>query len=175
LCYCIKEDIGLTEKITYEIREMLEEDVPGVLELVKGLAEYEKLLPQVTATLDLYEKNGFGENRYFRALVVQSRERFIGFALYFFTFSTFIGKPSLYLEDLFVLPEYRGQGVGKDLLIKLAGIALERDCGRMEWSVLNWNEPAIRFYRKLGARPLSDWTVFRLLTDDIRKLAGTDH
>jgi ribosomal protein S18 acetylase RimI-like enzyme len=165
----------LTGKITYEIREMREEDVPGVLELVKGLAEYEKLLPQVTATLDLYKKNGFGENRYFRALVVQGRQRLIGFALYFFTFSTFLGKPSLYLEDLFVLPEYRGYGIGKDLLIKLAGIAFDRDCGRMEWSVLNWNEPAIGFYRRLGAQPLSDWTVYRLLTDDIRKLAEMEH
>lgn len=165
----------MSGKITYEIREMREEDVSGVLELVKGLAEYEKLLPQVTATLELYKKNGFAENRYFQALVAQSQQRFLGFALYFFTFSTFLGKPSLYLEDLYVLPEYRGYGIGKDLLKKLAGIALQRDCGRMEWSVLDWNEPAIRFYRKLGAQPLSDWTVFRLLTDDIRKLAETDH
>ncbi len=153
---------------------MQEKDIPGVLELVKGLAEYEKLLPQVTATIELYLKNGFGDNRYFHALLVENRDRYVGFALYFFTFSTFIGKPTLYLEDLFVLPEYRGHGIGKALLRKLANIALLRDCGRMEWSVLDWNEPAIRFYKKLGARPMSDWTVYRLLKDEIKKLAGIE-
>ena len=162
---------------TYIIRETRSEDVPILLQLVKKLAEYEKLLPDVSASEVLFEKNGFGEAPYFHSLLVENKEesgpRYLGFALYFFTFSTFLGKPTLYLEDLFVLPEYRGRGIGKDLLIQLARVAIERDCGRMEWSVLNWNKPAIDFYLNLGAKPMDEWTVYRLTGSDLKTLALT--
>ncbi len=161
---------------SYRIRPASAEDVPHLFDLVKRLADYERLSQEVTATEDLFEKFGFGEHTYFNALLVEndneSGVRFPGFALYFFTFSTFAGKPTLYLEDLFVLPEFRGQGMGKALLAELARIALKHDCGRMEWAVLNWNEPAIRFYQSLGAQPLTEWTTFRLLPPEIRRLAG---
>lgn len=160
----------------YHIRPVQREDVPAILHLVKKLAEYEKLSDRMVATENLFEQNGFGEYRYFRALLAESREskipRPLGFALYFFTFSTFLGKPTLYLEDLFVLPEFRGQGIGKSLLIELGRIALAQNCGRMEWSVLDWNKPAIDFYLRLGAVPLKEWTVYRMDEQAIEKLAN---
>jgi len=161
---------------TYLIRETRPEEVADLFNLVKKLAEYEKLLPDVSASAELFRKNGFGENSYFYSLLIENREesgpRYLGFALYFFTFSTFVGKPTLYLEDLFVLPEYRGKSIGKELLKTLARIAIERDCGRMEWSVLNWNKPAIDFYISLNAKPMDEWTVYRLTASDIKALAN---
>ncbi len=160
----------------YQIREMREEDVPQVWELVRKLAQYEKLSGEFTATEQQYREHGFGENPSFRALVAERQEdlkSLLGFALYFFSFSTFTGKPSLYLEDLFVLPDFRGKGIGKALLKSLARIAVERDCGRMEWAVLDWNETAIRFYLKLGATSMHDWTVHRLFPPEIRRLADS--
>ena len=106
-----------------------------------------------------------------RRINVTAEKKAIGFALYFFTFSTFLSRPTLYLEDLFVLPEYRGQGIGKALLKELANIAIQKECGRMEWSVLDWNEPAIEFYRSLDAVPMSEWTTFRLIGNAIKKLS----
>ncbi|MBN2365169.1 MAG: GNAT family N-acetyltransferase [Calditrichaeota bacterium] len=165
----------MKKSVDFIIRAAEKSDIPQLLDLVKKLADYEKLLSQVTASEELYRKNGFGESQFFRAFLVENSHenepRYLGFALYFFTFSTFLGKPTLYLEDLFVLPEYRGRGIGTALLKILAKTALENNCGRMEWSVLDWNESAIRLYRRLGAVPMADWTVYRLLPPDIRKLA----
>ncbi len=158
----------------FSIREATRDDVPALLKLIKDLAVYERLLDQVVATEDLLARAGFGEERYFRALLAEDPERqAIGFALYFFTFSTFLARPSLYLEDLFVLPGHRGQGIGKALLRELAKIALEKGCGRMEWAVLNWNQPAIDFYRSLDAFPMDEWTVFRLSGEAIERLSKT--
>ncbi len=166
----------LKNKVKFRIREMHEDDVPAVLSLVKGLAEFEKLSHEITATEELYKKNGFGESSYFRAVLAEEgtdrESTLLGFALYFFTFSTFTGKPTLYLEDLFVLPDYRGFGIGKSLLRKLAKIALDKGCGRMEWAVLNWNTRAIQFYKNINAIPLEDWTIFRLTETAINELVN---
>lgn len=159
----------------FSIREATREDVPALLKLIKDLAVYERLLDQVVASEDLLARAGFGEERYFRALLAEDSDgRAIGFALYFFTFSTFLARPTLYLEDLFVLPELRGRGVGKALLRELAKIALEKGCGRMEWAVLNWNRPAIDFYRSLGALPQEEWTTFRLTGEALERLSKAD-
>ncbi|GAB4371059.1 MAG: GNAT family N-acetyltransferase [Calditrichia bacterium] len=158
------------------IRPGKKEDVPHILALVRSLAEYERLAHLVVCDEAAYLKYGFGPQAYFQTLLVESvsvqPSAFLGFALYFFTFSTFLGKPTLYLEDLFVLPQYRQRGIGKSLLRELAKIAVEKDCGRMEWSVLGWNQLAIDFYEKLGAKPQTEWTLFRLEEPQIRQLAG---
>ena len=165
----------MKQTLSFRIRSATAEDVPHLFHLVKKLADYEQLNNEFTATRELFVKFGFGEHSYFNALLAEHQDKsdikFLGFALYFFTFSTFAGKPTLYLEDLFVLPEYRKQGIGKALLKELARIAIQHDCGRMEWAVLNWNEPAIRFFRSMGAYPLTEWTGFRLLLTEIHKLA----
>ncbi len=144
------------------IRRARPRDAATILKLIRGLAAYERLTREVTATAALIRRHGFGRPRYFDALICQRDGKPIGFALYFFTYSTFVGRPSLYLEDLFVLPEQRGQGAGRALLSALARIALERGCARMEWAVLHWNQPAIRFYERLGARLRRDWVLTRL-------------
>lgn len=162
----------MPQKPTFHIRPATREDVPAMVELVTALAEFERLRHEMHATAAQFEKYGFGETAYFRALIAETGAgEAVGFALYFFTFSTFVGKPTLKLEDLFVLPAYRGQGLGKRLLAELARVARERDCGRMEWDVLDWNEPAIRFYQSLNAAPLNDWVTYRLLPPDIEKLS----
>ncbi|MFZ0391454.1 MAG: GNAT family N-acetyltransferase [Calditrichia bacterium] len=157
------------------IRKAEENDIPQLFALVKKLADYERLSDEVTADADLYRRHGFGEQKRFNSLLVENKnqdeERYLGFAIYFFTFSSFTGRPSLYLEDVFVLPDYRGKGIGKAVLRHLAGIALQENCARMEWSVLDWNEPAIRFYKNMGARPMDEWTVYRLTVPEIRRLA----
>ncbi len=153
------------------IREASRKDIPSILSLVEALADYENLRHQVQVTAELLELHGFGEKPQFFTLLAENEKRkAVGFALYFFTFSTFTGKPTLYLEDLFVLPDSRGNGIGKSLLARLAVIASGNDCGRMEWSVLDWNEPAIRFYRALGAELLTDWRIFRLMPDQFKLL-----
>ncbi len=158
--------------LKYNIRKASEEDVPKILQLVKKLAEYEKLSHQAVATEELFKQFGFGETAYYHALIAENNHAgAVGFALYFFKFSTFLGKPTLHLEDLFVLPEHRKSGIGKSLLKTLAGIALEKNCGRMEWDVLDWNKPAIQFYESIDAAPLSDWITYRLTTDNLKKLA----
>jgi len=159
-------------RIHFTIRSAGVEDVPAILRLIKELSVYEKLSHEVTATEEKLTKFGFGKKKYFEALLAETEEKnAVGFALYFFTFSTFLSRPTLYLEDLFVIPKYRGIGIGKALLKELAKISLEKECGRMEWSVLDWNEPAIEFYRSLDAVPMSGWTTFRLNRDAIEKLS----
>jgi GNAT superfamily N-acetyltransferase len=146
-------------------------DVPTILRLIRGLAEYERLARQMTATAARLRRHGFGRRRYFEALICRRGRAPIGFALYYFTYSTFLGRPTLYLEDLFVLPEERGRGAGRALLGALARVAARRDCGRMEWTVLDWNTPSIRFYEKLGARLRKEWILTRLTGAPLRRLA----
>lgn len=143
-----------------------------ILGFVRELAEYEKLAHTAVATEDMLAHALFGPRSYAEALIAEADGAPVGFALFFHTFSTFVGKPGLYLEDIYVQPAHRRQGIGVRLLRELAQIALERDCGRLEWSVLDWNEPALRFYReKLGARAMDDWTIERLDRADIEALA----
>lgn len=147
-------------------------DVPLLLSLIRALAEYERMSDTVVATEARLRESLFGVNPCAEAAIARVEGEAVGFALWFQNYSTFLAKPGLYLEDLFVLPDWRGRGVGMALLRHLARIALERECGRMEWSVLNWNDPAIGFYRKIGARPMDEWTVYRLTGEDIRNLAS---
>lgn len=151
------------------IRAAVPSDVPAILSLIRELAEYEKLLDMLVATEASLHQALFGSRPSVEALVADVGSQTVGFALFFHNFSTFLGKPGMYLEDLYVRPAFRGQGLGKALLARLAQMANERDCGRLEWSVLNWNEPSIRFYESLGARPMSDWTVYRLTGDALRQ------
>lgn len=154
------------------IRPATRADVAAVLAFVRELAEYEKLAHEAVATEEQLARFLFGPRPYAECLIAEAGGAPVGFALYFHTFSTFVGKPGLYLEDLYVRPAHRRRGIGARLLRELAKIALARDCGRLEWAVLDWNEPALRFYReKLGARAMSDWTVQRLERDAIEALA----
>jgi GNAT superfamily N-acetyltransferase len=153
------------------IRPATSGDVPVILELIRALATYERAPNDVTATENGLVEVLFGEKPSAEVLLAFENETAVGFAVFFHNFSTWLGRPGLYLEDLFVRPEHRGKGYGRALLIYLAKIARERGCGRMEWAVLDWNKPAIEFYRKLGAKPLDEWTVFRLTRDGIAKLA----
>ena len=146
-------------------------DVPVLLRLIKALADYEKLASAVVATEDQIRETMFAGVPQAEAVIAYADGEPVGLAIWFHNYSTFLGRRGLYLEDLFVLPEWRGQGIGKALLVHLAGIAVERGCGRMEWSVLDWNEPAIGFYKRLGAVPMDEWTVFRLTGDSLEKLA----
>jgi len=146
-------------------------DVPVILQLIRDLAAYERAPNEVTATKEQLVGVLFGKKPAAEVLLAFENETTVGFAVFFHNFSTWLGRPGLYLEDLFVKPEMRGKGYGRALLVDLARIARERGCGRMEWAVLNWNDPAIQFYRKLGAKPLDEWTVFRLTRDGIAKLA----
>ncbi len=154
----------------FEIRNATKEDAPLVLDYIKRLATYEKMLDEVEATEELMIKNVF-EKKYAEVVIGELDGKPVGFALFFHNYSTFVGKPGLYLEDVFVDVEHRGKGFGKKLLAHLAQIAVERDCGRMEWSVLDWNEPSINFYKSLGAVPMDEWTVFRLAGDSLKDLA----
>ena len=156
------------------IRFATQDDVPAILSLIRELAEYERLLDQVVADEHGLHRALFGTRPYVEALVVTVENETIGFALFFHNFSTFLGKPGMYLEDLYVRPAFRGQGLGKALLTRVAQIAVERDCGRMEWSVLDWNEPSIRFYESLGAKPLTDWTVYRVTGDALTCLGRSE-
>src|SRR5207247_4101247 len=142
-------------------------DVPIILQLIRDLASYERAPNDVTANEDPLCDVLFGKKPAAEVLLAFENETPVGFAVFFHNFSTWRGRPGLYLEDLFVKPEKRGKGYGHALLVQLAKIARERECGRMEWAVLNWNEPAIKFYRALGAKPLDEWTVFRLTRDGI--------
>jgi GNAT superfamily N-acetyltransferase len=154
------------------IRRATREDVPLVLRFIRALAEYEKLADQVVADEATLAEQLFGARPAAEVLFAELGGEPAGFALFFHNFSTFLGRHGLYLEDLFVVPEARGAGVGRALLAELARIALERGCGRLEWAVLDWNEPAIGFYRRLGAEPMNDWTVFRLSGDALARLGG---
>jgi len=153
------------------IRRATRRDAPIIFGLIRGLAEYERLAHEMVATTAQIRRHGFGRRRYFDALICRRGRAAIGFALYFFTYSTFLGRPTLYLEDLFVRPEERGRGAGRALLAELARIALRRGCGRMEWAVLDWNTPSIRFYRKLGAKLRRQWILTRLTGAPLSRLA----
>jgi GNAT superfamily N-acetyltransferase len=155
-----------------EIRSATEDDVPLILTLINELADYERLSHEVVATEEALRDSLFGERRVAEALLGYLEDDPAGFALFFHNFSTFLGKPGIYLEDLYVRPEFRGAGVGKALLVHLAGLAKERGCGRLEWSVLDWNEPAIGFYRGIGASPVSGWTVYRVAGEALEELAA---
>jgi len=155
----------------FTIRKAERKDVGLLLEFIRGIAKYEKMEDEVVATPETLEAEMFDHHRAEAVFaVVDGKE--VGFALYFFNFSTFIGHSGLYLEDLYVWPEYRGRGYGKALLLHLAAIARERKCGRMEWSCLNWNQPSIDFYLSLGAVPMKEWTVYRLDADALNKVAS---
>jgi GNAT superfamily N-acetyltransferase len=156
--------------VTFRIERATERDVPLILKLIKNLAEYEKLAHAVVATETTLRESLF-EKRAAEAVIGYADDEPVGFALFFQTFSTFVGVPGMYLEDIFVEPRWRGHGFGRALLAHLAKIAIERGYGRVEWSVLDWNAPAIGFYRKLGARPMDEWTMFRLTGESIRELA----
>lgn len=147
-------------------------DVPTVLRFIEGLAAYERLEAEAVATEADIARYLFGPDKVIDVVIADYDTEPAGFALYFFSFSTFLGKPGIYLEDLFVRPEHRGRGIGKALLVYLAKVALEKGCGRLEWSVLDWNEPAIGFYRQLGALAMDEWTVNRVTGEALTDLAG---
>jgi GNAT superfamily N-acetyltransferase len=153
------------------IRPGTARDVPTILALIRGLADYERLRRECKATAAGVRRHGFGRRPYFETIIARRGDRPVGFALYFFTFSTFLAKPTLYLEDLFVLPEDRGGGAGRALLAALARIAVRRGCGRLEWAVLDWNRPAIGFYDRLGARFRREWILTRLTGAPLARLA----
>jgi GNAT superfamily N-acetyltransferase len=155
------------------IRAARVEDVPIILQLIRDLATYERAPNEVTATEEQLVDVLFGEKPAAEVLLAFENETPVGFAVFFYNFSTWLGRPGLYLEDLFVKPEKRGKGYGHALLVDLAKIARDRGCGRMEWAVLDWNDPAIQFYHKLGAKPMNEWTVFRLTRDGIARLANS--
>ena len=157
-------------EISIEIARAGDEGV--LLQLIRGLADYERLLPDVVTTEELLRQHLFGARPSAEALLARVQGEPVGFALYFTNFSTFLGRPGLYLEDLFVLPEHRGRDYGARLFRCVAQIAVERECGRMEWSVLDWNEPALDFYRRMGAQPMSEWTVQRLTGEALRHAAS---
>ncbi len=154
-----------------EIRPATTKDVPLVLAFIRELAEYEKLAHEVRATEDQVRATLFGEKSVAEVVIASLDGRPVGFAVFFPNYSTFLGRPGLYLEDLFVRPEARGLGVGRELLAYLARLTVERGWGRLEWRVLDWNEPSIAFYKKLGAEPLDDWTVFRVTGEALTLLA----
>ena len=155
-----------------EIRAATEDDVPLILSLIKELAGYERLSHEVVATEEALRNSLFRERPMAEVLIGHLGDTPVGFALFFHTFSTFLGKPGIYLEDLYVRPEFRGAGIGRTLLVHLAKLARERGCGRLEWSVLDWNEPAIGFYRGVGASPVSGWTIYRVTGEALEELAG---
>jgi GNAT superfamily N-acetyltransferase len=154
------------------IKPATQDDVPLILNLVKKLAAYERLSHEVVATEEDFTAALFGTTRVAEALLAFSGNQPVGFALYFSTFSTFVGRPGIYLEDIFVEPEHRGQGIGAALLTRIAKIACDRNCGRLEWSVLTWNEPSIGFYERLGAQCMEEWRVFRLAGPALKELAA---
>ena len=154
------------------IRAALEEEAPLILQLIKELAEYEKLSHEVVATEDSLRRSLFGQRRFAEALIGEVEGEPAGFALFFHNFSTFLGRPGIYLEDLYVRPEFRGSGLGRALLAYLARLALERGCGRLEWSVLDWNEPAIGLYKSVGAAPVDGWTGYRVAGKALEELGG---
>jgi GNAT superfamily N-acetyltransferase len=159
---------------TFEIRPAVEEDVPLIRSFIQKLADYERLSNEAVMTEAVLKENLFGPRPYAEVLLGFQDSTPAAFAVFFHNFSTFLGKPGLYLEDLFVLPELRGKGYGKAMLARLAKIACDRNCGRFEWSVLDWNEPAIGFYKKLGAVPMDEWTVFRMTGGALERLASLD-
>jgi GNAT superfamily N-acetyltransferase len=159
------------KKAPFSIRLAVAQDVPLILDFIRKLADYERLSHEVVATEADLEKYLFGREKVAEVVLGYEGELPVGFALFFHNFSTFLGKPGIYLEDLYVLEEHRGKGYGKTLLIYLARLAVERDCGRLEWAVLDWNEPSIEFYKSLGAKLMNEWIVNRVTGEGLVKLA----
>lgn len=160
----------MSEKVS--LRLATEQDVPVILSFIQGLAEYEKLSDQVVATEDKLRQTLFGDKPYAEVVIAEYENKPAGFALFFHNYSTFLAKPGIYLEDLFVSVQYRGKGLGRLLLSYLAKLAVERDCGRLEWSVLDWNQPAIDFYQAQGAMMMHDWRINRVTGPELHKLAA---
>lgn len=158
----------------FQIRTAIADDVPHIFCLIQALAEYEKLSHQVTGTVEDLREHLFGDRVYVEAIVVEIEDKIVGFALFLPNYSTFLTKPGIYLEDLFVLPEYRRQGIGKAMLSYLGKLAIARNAGRIEWSVLDWNESAIAFYQSMGAKVLPDWRICRVSEEALTYLADTD-
>jgi GNAT superfamily N-acetyltransferase len=165
--------MGLSaEKDRFVIRHTTEEDVPLILWFIRELAGYEKLLHEVVATEEQLKQSLFGEKRYAEVIIGYDNNKPVGFAIFFHNFSSFVGKPGLYLEDLYVIPEERGKGFGKLLLTYLADQAVKRGCGRFEWAVLDWNEPSLKFYQSLGARLMNEWIINRVSGENLTRLAA---
>ena len=161
-----------TDLASFQIRAATKGDVPVILSLIKKLADYERLSHEVVATEGLLLESLYGRRRTAEVAIGYFKHEPVGFVLFFHNFSTFLGRPGIYIEDLFVDEGFRRRGFGGALLRHVAKLAKQRNCGRLEWSVLDWNEPAIHFYRKIGALPMSDWTVFRVTGENLTKLAG---
>jgi GNAT superfamily N-acetyltransferase len=158
----------------FRIRPAHEDDVGLILTFIRDLAQYERLEHAVVANEGILRETLFGQPRFAEVLFGEEDGVPVAFALFFHNFSTFIGRPGLYLEDVFVKPEKRGRGYGKAMLARLASIAVERNCGRFEWAVLDWNTPAIDFYKSLGAQPVDEWTIFRMTGNALTNLAAQD-
>ena len=158
--------IGLT------LRFATIDDVPDILDLIKELADYEKLSHEVVATEEKLKESLFGERPVAEVIIADYMTKPVGFSLFFHNFSTFLGQPGIYIEDIYIKPEQRGMGIGKTILVYLAGLAIERGCGRIEWSVLDWNINALNFYNGLGARAMDGWTVFRLTGETLSRLSN---
>ena len=159
-----------SESSNFHLKKAEKNDIPTILGFIKGLAGYEKLSHEVVATEALLEETLFGERTVAEVIIGFEGNEPAGFALFFHNYSTFLGRPGIYLEDLFVKPEFRGKGYGKKILTELASIAVERNCGRLEWAVLDWNTPAIDFYESLGAFPMDEWTTYRLTGKALHEL-----
>jgi GNAT superfamily N-acetyltransferase len=157
----------------FMINQATREDVPLILSFIKELAQYEQLLHEVVATESVLTETLFGENAHAEVVIGYLDKKPISFALYFYNFSTFLGRPGIYLEDLYVKPEARGQGIGQKMLAYLARLAIKRKCGRLEWWVLDWNESAIGFYKRIGAKAMDEWTVYRVTGDALNNLASS--
>jgi len=158
--------------VNLDIRPATAGQVRLVLDFIREIAEYEKLTHEVVADEDILRESLFGKNRSAEVVIGYYRENPVGYAIYFYNFSSFTGRPGLYIEDIYIKPEHRGKGFGKTFLLYLARLARDRKCCRMEWSVLTWNEPAIKFYKKLGAVSMDEWRIFRLSGGALKKLAG---
>lgn len=159
--------------MNYKIIPACKKDVPDILAMITELAIFENLQHEVSATAQDLSKTLFGGTPSAEVYLLLEDEQIAGMALFFHNYSTFLGKPGLYLEDLYIRPAYRGRGYGRKLLAFLANLAVQRGCGRFEWSVLDWNNPAIQLYKSLGAQPLEDWTQFRLTGENLKKLAAS--
>lgn len=160
----------MTENTQLVLRKAKEEDVQTILQFIKDLAEYENLLDEVGASEEILHDSIFTRKKS-EALIVEYDRKAIGYAIYFYNFSTFTGKPGLYVEDIYIMPEMRNRGFGKEIFVFLAELAQEQNCARMEWACLNWNEPSMKFYEKMGAFPMSDWIIYRLDEKGIQTLS----
>jgi GNAT superfamily N-acetyltransferase len=164
--------VNKTDTPGFQVKSATESEVPVIFSFIKKLAEYERLSAEVVATEELLRETLFGQRRTAEVAIGYLETKPVGFVLFFHNYSTFLGKPGLYIEDLFVDEDYRRHGYGRELLLHVARLAKERGCGRLEWAVLDWNQPAIGFYRKLGASPMSEWTVFRITGKSLDELAA---